>query len=218
MQVQLIPVIELFYLVDDVPLPIDGPYWKHVQSWQAFHERNLQANGFSPGLKPYLPGSAFHRLGNLSDPDISRLIRLHCAEGLRGSGDWRQIRPLPGGYVLRVGNLDILFPQCCSDLGDLHSWQRIAQGKGAYLYSGHPSPVICQQNQSASFDFNENEQGESFTPPPALHSVTVPLAALRRAVVAADRELRIFAARLELLNAEEALKVPDIETLLIHGR
>lgn len=216
MQVQLIPVIELFYLVDSVPLPSGGPYWEHVASWRAYHERNLRANGFSPRLRPYLPGSAFHRIADLSDADISRLIRLHCDEGLTGSADWQQVSPLPGGYVLRVGNLDVLFPQCCSDLGDLQSWKRIAAGKGAYLYSGHPSPDISQQNQSASFDFNG--PGEVFAPPPPLHSVTVPLSELTRAVHAADRELRVFAARLALVNAEQALHVPDIETLLIHGR
>jgi len=218
MQVQLIPVIELFYLVDSVALPAQGPYWKHVASWRDYHERNLRANGFSPRLRPYLPGSAFHRIAELSDADISRLIRLHCHEGLTGSGDWRDVRPLPGGYVLRVGGLDVLFPQCCSDLGDLQSWRRIAQGQGAYLYSGHPSPFISRQNQSASFDFNTNGHSEGFTPPPALHSVTVPLAQLMQAVQAAERELRIFAARLELLNVEQALNVPDIQALLIHGR
>lgn len=216
MQVQLIPVIELFYLVDSVPVPTEGPYWEHVESWRAFHERNLRASGFDPSLRPYRPGSAFHRIAELNDADISRLIRLHCEEGLAGSGNWKQIQPLPGGYVLRIGSLDVLFPQCCSDLGDLHSWKRIAAGKGAYLYSGHPSPDISRRNQSAHFDFNG--PGEGFAPPPPLHSVTVPLSELMRAVHAADRELRIFAARLALVNAEQALHVPDIETLLIHGR
>jgi hypothetical protein len=216
MQVQLIPVIELFYLLDSVPVPPVGPYWEHVERWREYHASNLRANGFSPQLRPYLPGSAFHRIAELSDADLSRLILLHCAEGLKGSGDWHQVSPLPGGYVLRVGGLDVLFPQCCSDLGDLQSWKRIAAGKAAYLYSGHPSPDINQQNQSASFDFNG--QGEVFAPPPALHSVTVPLAELMRATRNAERELRVFAARLELLNAEQTLRVPDIEALLIHGR
>ena len=215
MQVQLIPVVELFYLVDSVALPANGPYWEHVASWREYHERNLRANGFSPRLRPYLPGSAFHRIADLSDADISRLIQLHCAEGLKGSADWRQVPPLSGGYVLRVGAVDVLFPQCCSDLGDLRSWKRIAAGKGAYLYSGHPSPDINQHNQSASFDFNG--PGEAFTPPPPLHSVTVPLSMLTQAVQAADRELRIFAARLELLNANQSLGIPGIEALLIHG-
>lgn len=214
MQVQLIPVIELFYLVDSVPLPANGPYWEHVASWREYHERNLRANGFSPRLRAYLPGSAFHRIADLSDADISRLIQLHCAEGLEGSRNWARVPPLSGGYVLRVGALDVLFPQCCSDLGDLQSWKRVAAGKGAYLYSGHPSPDINQHNQSASFDFNG--PGEAFVPPPPLHSVTVPLSALTRAVQAADRELRIFAARLELLNANQSMGIPDIERLLIH--
>ncbi|MFR0692001.1 hypothetical protein ACLUTX_21575 [Enterobacterales bacterium AE_CKDN230030158-1A_HGKHYDSX7] len=218
MQVQLIPVVELFYLVDQIPLPADGPYWEHVETWRQYHERALQTNGFSPRLRPYAPGSAFHRIADLSEADIAQLVRLHCAEGLQGSGDWQSIRPLPGGYVLRVGSVDVLFPQCCSDLGDLRSWQSIAQGKGAYLYSGHPSPDISQQNQCASFDFNPNGQGEGFVPPPPLHSVSVPLSALTRAVQDADRELRIFAARLALLNAGQALNIPAIEKLLIHGR
>ncbi|MBB4866336.1 hypothetical protein HNP46_005241 [Pseudomonas nitritireducens] len=213
MQVQLIPVIELFHLVDSVPVPPVGPYWEQVESWREFHERSLQAQGFGPRLRPYLPGSAFHRLGELSDADIARLIRLHCEAGLKAAADWQAVGPLPGGYVLRVGSLDVLFPQCCSDLGDLQSWKRIAAGKGAYLYSGHPSPDINQHNQSVSFDFNG--PGETFVPPPPLHSVTVPLSDLTRAVHAADRELRVFAARLELVNAEQALNVPDIATLLL---
>ncbi|WP_447749224.1 hypothetical protein [Pseudomonas nicosulfuronedens] len=215
MQVQLIPVIELFYLVDSVPVPPKGPYWEQVASWREYHERNLRANGFSTRLRPYLPGSAFHRIADLSDTDIARLIRLHCAEGLKGSGDWRQVRPLPGGYVLRVGSLDVLFPQCCSDLGDLKSWRRIAEGKCAYLYSGHPSPDIDQRNQSATFDFNG--PSETFVPPPPLHSVTVPLVELTGAVRAAERELRIFAARMDLVNIEQSLNVPDIEVLLLRG-
>lgn len=216
MQVQLIPVIELFYLVDSVPPPAEGPYWEHRERWRAYHERSLQAHGFGPALRPYLPGSAFHRIAELSDADIARLIRLHCHDQLSGSADWCQVRPLPGGYVLRAENVDALLPQCCSDLGDLHSWKRIAAGTGAYLYSGHPSPEISQQHQTVTFDFRS--ASEAFSPPAPQRSVSVPHSALTRAVQAAERELRIFAARLELVNAEQGLKVPGIEALLIHGR
>ncbi|WP_325435519.1 hypothetical protein [Pseudomonas nitroreducens] len=215
MQVQLIPVVELFYPVGSVPTPATGPYWEHVDSWQDYQSRSLLANGFSPGLKPYRAGAALYRLAEMSDEDIAQLASLHCAGGLQISGDWEQVCPLSGGYVLRLDNSDLFYPQCCSDLRDLQSWRQIAQGKGRYLYSGHPSPVIRIERGTITFDFSEGDMGEAFAPPPARSSASFPLVGLAVAVQTAELELQTFAVRLERLNAERHLNIPNIRALLL---
>lgn len=218
MQVQLIPVVELFYSVESVPAPTEGPYWEHVANWRDYHARSLQANGFSPALTPCRPGSALYPLTDLSDEDIMQLIRLHCADALQMSGDWGQICPLFGGYILRLGNSDVFFPQCCSELGDIQSWRQIAQGKGRYLYSGHPSPVIQLERDCVTFDFTVDDGGETFAPPPTRSSASFPRAALAVAVQVAELELQTFAVRLERLNVEHQLRIPDIRAVLLYGQ
>ncbi|QRY78198.1 hypothetical protein JVX91_21760 [Pseudomonas sp. PDNC002] len=218
MWVQLIPVIEMFYLIDSVPVPAKGPHWEHVEHWRDYHARNLSANGFSAQLSPYAPGSAFYRLPDLTYADLEKLIGLHCAAALEGSASWDEVGPLFGGYVLRIDGTNVLYPQCCSDLCDIESWRRIAEGTGSYLYSGHPSPIIAIDGQTATFDFSVEKQGEVFCPPPPCSSVSVPLAALADAVQGAELELNSFAARLEWLNVDRMLKIPDISAALIHGR
>jgi len=217
MWVQLVPVIELFYLIESVAVPSKGPYWEFVDSWRDYQARSLLANGFSGRLRPYSPGSALYRPADLNNTDLARLLDLHCPAA-EADGSDNPVAPLPGGYVLRVDGEAILYPQCCSDLADIGSWKRIAEGKGSYLYSGHPSPIITLSEATAIFDFSEEKQSETFSPPTPCSSVSIPLAALTQAIQSAELELEIFAARLEWLNLDRKLKIPDIAAALIHGR
>lgn len=219
MRVHLIPVLELLYSTGTVLMPDCGPYWLHPDDWAAYRAKCLLAHGFSADLKPFAFGDSYYHPEALSDADLLRHLSAHCAEGRQLGGDWQQVCPLFGGYVLRVDGTNAFFPQCCSDLSDIQSWRRIATGADSYLHEGHPSPVITFDQGKALFDFSdEAADGEAFTPPPAYSSVSIPLEALVKAVRATESELQVLAERLERLNMEYQLQIPDISSLLIYGQ
>jgi hypothetical protein len=120
---------------------------------------------------------------------------------------------LDGGLILNIDGQDVLFPQCCADLGDIDSWINILEGENvAYFYQGHPAPIVSIENDIVKFDltnepFNQPTQGVILV---KKHQLDL---AIRNAV----EELELFSRQLIKLNKDHNLNINDIEKVFIYG-
>ncbi len=208
MTIELIPVIEIGYNNQGVQVPDKYPYWDNSEIWDDFHIECYKKAGFKDKLIPYLKGSSFYRLTDISDDNLKKLAIDHTQELKEQSCSFF------GGYVLRVDNQDRLFPQCCGLLADINFWTKISNGKESY-YEGHPAPQIAFKRNSIMFDLTTNEFDEIFQPPPPVLLFQVDKTELGMAIEKTKQELVTFAERLERINSDENLQIANIDNVLI---
>lgn len=210
MRIEVIPVIEIGYNYQDGQPPGKHPYWEHGALWDEYHMECRKKAGFKDKLSPYLSGSSFYRLADISDSNLKKLTIDHTHETKDESCCFS------GGYVLRIDNQDMLFPQCCGELADIHFWEKTASGQESY-YEGHPAPKIRFNGNSIYFDLTTNEFGEFFQPTPLATIFQVDKTELEKAVEITKRELAVFGGRLKQINEEERLNITNIDQVLIWG-
>ncbi|MBL7998770.1 MAG: hypothetical protein JNL32_09055 [Candidatus Kapabacteria bacterium] len=208
MAIELIPVLEVGYNNQGVQIPDNHFYWDNSEIWDDFHSECYKKAGFKDKLIPYLKGSSFYRLTDISDDNLKKLTIDHTQDLKEQSCSFF------GGYVLRVDNQDRLYPQCCGLLADINFWENISNGKKSY-YEGHPVPQIVIKGNSITFDLRTNEFDEIFQPPPPVLLFQVDKAELGIAIEKTIQELVTFAKRLERINTDYNLQITNIANVLI---
>ena len=97
MTVELIPVIEIGYNNQDVPTPDKYPYWEYAELWDKYNSESNKKAGFKDELKPYLAGSSFYRLSEITDKNLTKLVIDHTQEMRDGKYEREQASALFGG-------------------------------------------------------------------------------------------------------------------------
>lgn len=146
MQLQLIPILELYYKHRNFPFPIQATDEEYL-----LHRQNvLQACGFEVPLIS-LPDQAYsYPIATLSDADLARIL----------SNIVKHKTLLEGGYALvdiEQGKT-LLSSRCCSDLNDASSWLNLLQQKTANFWIGHP--IVHCDLQDQNLIFHEYDQPE----------------------------------------------------------
>jgi hypothetical protein len=214
MTLELIPVLEIGYNVEGVTAPDKYPYWENAKVWDAYHEECFKKVGFKDTLTPYLKGSLFYRLSDITDSNLSKLTIDHTQEMRDGKNEREQACGFSGGYVLRVNGKDKYFPQCCSELCDIKFWENLSSGKKS-SHQEHPSPVVRFNKDTIIFDFTTDEFDENFQPTPDEIILSIDRIELIQAVEKVKAELHAFEQRLNRINQDEELNIDNIGGLLI---
>jgi hypothetical protein len=162
MSIDLVPVIEFGYNNQGVQSPEEYPYWNNPEIWDKYHKECNAKAGFKDEMKPYLKGSSFYKLTDISYSNLIKLTKDHTEEMRIGKYSREQACAFFGGYVLKVDGQDKYFPQCCGELSDIIYWERLAKGQPSY-YEGHPEPGIEFKSNFIVFDFSGDED-EPFQP------------------------------------------------------
>lgn len=215
MKVELIPVIEIGYNNQDIPIPDKYPYWDYPELWNKFNSECYKKAGFKDEFKPYLAGSSFYKLTDITEKNLAKIIIDHTQELREGKYEREQASALSGGYVLRIDGQDKYFPQCCGDLADLKYWENIAKGKEKCIYAGHPEPQVKIHGDKVTLDFTVGEFDEHFVPKPKENMVQFDIPSLSKAIELVKTELNIFEQRLNKINQDENLNIDNIGLLLI---
>lgn len=214
MVIELIPVIEIGYNNQGIPVPDQYPYWDFPELWDKYNFDSYKKAGFKDELKPYLAGSSFYILAEITDDNLTKLVIDHTQEMLDGKYQREQASPLFGGYVLRIDGEDIYFPQCCGDLSDIYYWENLANGENGF-YAGHPQPQVKIEANTIMLDFSVEALDEDFIPTPKDSMVSLDILALKKAIVQTKQELKTFELRLEKINRDNYLNIDEIGELLI---
>lgn len=214
MIIELIPVIEIGYNNQGIPVPDQYPYWDFPELWDKYNFDSYKKAGFKDELKPYLAGSSFYILAEITDDNLTKLVIDHTQEMLDGKYQREQASPLFGGYVLRIDGEDTYFPQCCGDLSDIHYWEKFANGENGF-YAGHPQPQVKIEANTIMLDFSVEALEEDFIPTPKDSMVSLDILALKKAIIQAKKELKTFELRLEKINRDNHLTIDEIGELLI---
>jgi hypothetical protein len=215
MDIELIPVIEIGYNNQDIKAPDKYPYWDYPEIWDKYHYDCYVKAGFKDSLKPYVKGSSFYKLTDISKDNLIKLTKDHTAEMREGKYTREQACAFFGGYVLRVDGKDKFFPQCCGDLSDIIYWEKLGDGQET-SYEGHPAPIIKIKKDKIIFDFTDDED-DPFKPTPPEKQLVVDKGALKDAVQKAKYELNDFAKELIQINVQESLNINNIDHLLIRN-
>jgi len=213
MTIDLIPVIEIGYNNQDVKSPDQYPYWDNSEVWDRYHKECYGKAGFKDEMKPYLKGSSFYKLTDISHDNLIKLTKDHTEEMRTGKYSREQACAFFGGYVLQVDGQDKYFPQCCGELSDIIYWERLANGQTSY-YEGHPEPETKFKGDFIVFDFSGDED-DPFQPPPPDTILKIDKSSLKKAVEKVKVELKDFAEKLREINTDENLNIENIESLLI---
>lgn len=214
MIIELIPVIEIGYNNQGIPVPDQYPYWDFPELWDKYNFDSYTKAGFKDELKPYLAGSSFYILAEITDDNLTKLVIDHTQEMLDGKYQREQASPLFGGYVLRIDGEDTYFPQCCGDLSDIHYWEKLANGENGF-YAGHPQPQVKIEANTIMLDFSGEALDEDFIPIPKDSMVSLDILTLKKAIIQAKKELKTFELRLEKINRDNHLNIDEIGELLI---
>ncbi len=215
MTVALIPVIEIGYNNQDISAPDKYPYWNYPELWDTFNAECYKKAGFTDEFKPYLAGSSFYKLSDITDNNLTKIVLDHTQEFIAGVYERDQVSAFFGGYVIRVDGEDKYFPQCCGDLADIRYWERLAYGDAKCIYTGHPGPEVNIQGDKITLDFSVDEMDEPFSPTPSELILQLDLLALKLAIETVKPELVIFEQRLEKINQAQNLHIDNIGGLLI---
>lgn len=209
MKIKLIPVLEIFHSSNDISMPSNSPCWLYPEEWQEYKRSCLLANGFSD-MTSYLKGSSFYQFSEINNHNLLLQIK-YRTEG------WKldEICPFDGGYVLNVDGKDLLFPQCCSDLGDIANWFLLAEGDRYGLWEGHPWPIITVEKDIIRFDLTVAEFDEYFEPTPLEEIFTIDRLALKDAVNNLMNEIEQFSERLNIINTKKSLGFEGLDEILI---
>lgn len=119
MTVQLIPVLEIGHNNQNVPVPNKYPYWENASVWDKYHQESYSKASFKDTLIPYLAGSSFYRMTDVTNDNLIKLTKDHTEDLRNGKYSREQASVLSGGYVLHIEIQDVFFPQCCGDLSDI---------------------------------------------------------------------------------------------------
>lgn len=211
---KLIPVIEIGYNNQGVPVPEKYPYWHNAEIWNSYHDACYKKAGFTEKLIPYLKGSAFYRLQDISNNNLKKLTIDHTQELRDGKYERQQTSTFFGGYILHINGQDKYFPQCCGGLSDIIYWNKLSLGEKSN-YEGHPAPVVTFERDKVILDFTIDEFEEHFQPTPLETILILDKSYLRIAVEEVKDELLVFQKRLELINEKENLNIDNIGGLLI---
>ncbi len=217
MELELIPVIEIGYSNQDIPLPGKGPYWEFPDIWDNYNAACYSKAGFEDKLTPYLPGFPFYKLEDINDKNLAKLVLDHTQEMRAGKYDREEVSPFSGGYILRINNIDKYFPQCCGDLSDIHYWIRLGKKETSVFYNGHPEPKVRLSESIITFDFSPRGFDEPFVPNLQDKQINFDIIALNKAIDKVQTELADFKSRLLKINASENINIESIEKLLIWG-
>ena len=217
MKVELIPVIEIGYSNQGIPPPDKYPYWNYPDLWDAYNATCYKKAGFKDRFKPYLAGSSFYRLTDISIDNLIKLTREHTEEMRLGKYNREQASAFYGGYVLRIDGEDKYFPQCCGDLSDIQYWRKLINDKVKSFYQGHPEPEVIIKGEKITFDFTIEEFDEHFLPTPADNIISFDIPSLKKAIDIVIDELIEFSSILKQINIQENLEIVDIDKLLVWG-
>lgn len=209
MNIKLIPVIELFRISDKVEMPKKGPYWEYVDEWEDYNRQCLVTNGFSE-IESYSKASSFYEVSKINENNLLLQIK-YRTEGW----DLDQICPFDGGYILNVDGEDLLYPQCCGDLGDIGSWIELSKGDSTLLWQGHPCPIIEVERNKILFDLTVDEFDEHFVPTRLIEKFEIDRASLEIAVDNLMKELDQFAVKLNDINNKEEMGFENLAKILI---
>lgn len=217
MKVELIPVIEIFNSNENIKLPDLGPSWKYKDEWETYHYLCNKADGFSEKLKSYTKGSWLYKVDEISDEDLLLLIykEIETQQTEENNGIEDLACSFSGGYVLRLDDVDVYFPQCCGCLADIKEWEGLISGKTKSFYPGHPFPRVTENENKIRFDFIDIEIRESFAPPVPVNIVEIEKIDLKLAIAEANKILQIFADQLIKINEKENLSISNIDRRLI---
>ncbi|QQT54542.1 hypothetical protein I6I98_04605 [Sphingobacterium multivorum] len=80
MALELIPVIEIGYHNQGIPTPDKYPYWEYHILWDKYNAESHKKAGFKDDLNPYLAGSSFYRLSEITDSNLTKLVIDHTHE------------------------------------------------------------------------------------------------------------------------------------------
>lgn len=213
MLVELIPVIKIGSSDKDITPPNQYPYWENSDIWDEYYQECYKREGFKDIGLPYLRGSIFFKLTDISDDILTKLVAEHTQGMRNGEYTREEGYAFGGGYVLKVNGEDKYFPQCCAELSDINAWERTSNGQHAY-HEEHPTPEIIFKDNNVVFDFSR-EEWELFEPTPPEMILTVDRLALKVAVEKAKAELYIFEERLNKINIETSFNIENIGGLLI---
>ncbi|MCL9804695.1 hypothetical protein NAT51_04125 [Flavobacterium amniphilum] len=215
MTVELIPVLEVGYNNPGIPTPDKYPYWEYSEVWTIYNSDCYKKAGFIDDFKPYLEGSSFYRLHDITNNNLTKLTIDHTKE-LR-EGEYKRPQDtcsFSGGYVLRIDGEDKYFPQCCGELSDIKYWENISNGRSSY-HEEHPAPQVKFDAGKIIFNFSTEEHDEPFQPTPPEIILSVDRLELKKAVEKAIIELQNLEQRLTKINEVEKLNIDDIGGLLI---
>lgn len=217
MTIELIPVIELGYNNQDIQFPDKNPYWVFPEEWDKYRSDTYLKAGFKDHFTPYLQGSSFYKLTDITDNNLIKLTKDHTEEMRNGNYAREQASAFLGGYVLRINGQDKYFPQCCGDLSDIQYWDKLLTEEKISFYQGHPEPQVTITTDTIIFDFTVGEFDEHFAPPPIDNRLEFSKIELNKALQIVKTELKIFAGRIIKINIDEHLNIRDIDKLLIWG-
>lgn len=209
MKVELIPVIELNFNNQIIESPNEYPYWEHQDIWFKYRNKLLNKAGFNEYIEPYIKGGPFYEPKSISNNNLEKII-LEVSKSI----DIDDNNCLFGGYVLKIDNKNVFFPQCCGDLSDIVYWDRIANKKNAY-HEGHPSPRYKFRFNKVIFNFTVKDLDEQFEPKPPENILKIDLNELKKAVNEAKKELHKLHKRIFHINMELNLNIDDLENILI---
>ena len=102
MTIELIPVIEIGYNNQDVPTPDKYPYWEYPELWDKYNSDSYKKAGFKDEFKPYLAGSSFYRLSDITDRNLSKLVIDHTQDLRNGKYEREQASAFFSGYVINI--------------------------------------------------------------------------------------------------------------------
>ena len=213
MEIELIPVIEIVYNNQKRNLPT-FPYWEHSEIWDSFNQENLLEAGFTDKLTPFLSGSSFYRLADISNKNLSKLTIDQTTDLQNGKYTREEAISIYGGYVLRIDGQDIFFPQCCGELSDITYWTKLSIGQDSFC-EGHPRPEVKFKKGIITLDFTVDKYDEPFQPPVLETTLKIERKSLGKAIEKVKLELEIFGQRLLKINIDEELNIPDIDKMLI---
>ena len=212
-KIDLIPVIELIYGSTEIEVP-KHPYWENIDLWEHYNQNCYRTAGFIDELKPYIKGSHFFKLDEISNRNLTKITIDHTNDLRNGKYQRKDAIGFSGGYVLRINEIDEFFPQCCGELSDISFWQNISNYKDSYC-EGHPVPQHTFQKNVVILDFAIGEFDEYFKPPLNYEVIKLNITELKNAVEKVIIELKNFEKQLEQINFTENLNIEKIGKLLI---
>jgi hypothetical protein len=213
-EILLIAVIELDFPNSEIEIPKIYPYWENTEMWDKYHMKCQEKVGFQDRLNPYLKGSNFYQLSEITNKNLTKIVIDHTKELLDGKYERQQACAFSGGYVLRINGIDEYFPQCCGELSDIKYWENISIGKETY-YEGHPAPQLKFEKNYVTLDFTVDEYDEFFQPKMNHNILKINLSELKKAVEKVKNELNTFEKRLNEINLNENLNIENIGNLFI---
>lgn len=207
-KLELVPVIEIWENCDSVVFPQKYPYWKYPEEFAKANAACLLINGYEP-MKSYAKGLCFYELDLVSDLNLLLQIRKRI-DGYTID----EVCPFDGGYVLKVQNEDMLFPQCCGDLSDIQYWKDLSEGESRLFWQGHPQPEITVDGQIITFDLNPDDY-DDFVPTPKEQIFSINILDLQQALKDTIVKLQVFSDRIDKLGIENNFKIEKLSDVLV---